>query len=122
MINLKSFVFAAAIIVLCIFMCGCAGRRANVSHLFSETIHYVGDSNLAREITPLLNEHPGQSGFHLLAENLDAFAMRVLMAEAADRTLDVQYYLMHADQSGWLFDYYLLKAADRGGTGADTAR
>lgn len=114
MINLKSFVFAAAIIVLCIFMCGCAGRRANVSHLFSETIHYVGDSNLAREITPLLNEHPGQSGFHLLAENLDAFAMRVLMAEAADRTLDVQYYLMHADQSGWLFDYYLLKAADRG--------
>ena len=28
--------------------------------------------------------------------------------------LDVQYYLMHADQSGWLFDYYLLKAADRG--------
>ena len=58
--------------------------------------------------------HQSSSGFHLLGNGLDAFVTRLLLMEAADQTLDVQYYLFHDDATAKLFTYYLLRAADRG--------
>jgi cardiolipin synthase C len=50
----------------------------------------------------------------LLPEGPDAFAARALLAEAADRTLDVQYYIWHHDITGILLFEALRRAADRG--------
>ncbi|MFG5408359.1 phospholipase D-like domain-containing protein [Piscinibacter sakaiensis] len=58
--------------------------------------------------------HAGQTGVLPLAEGLDAFAARVLLADAAERTLDVQYYIWRADTSGLLLLQALHRAADRG--------
>jgi cardiolipin synthase C len=58
--------------------------------------------------------HPGESGFHLLNNGLDAFVARVLLVHFAERSIDVQYYLYHNDLVGRLFTDQLLKAADRG--------
>ncbi len=58
--------------------------------------------------------HPGQSGFLLLGNGLDAFVARAVLAQAADRSIDVQYYLYHRDLTAMLFTDQLLKAADRG--------
>jgi putative cardiolipin synthase len=49
-----------------------------------------------------------------LQEGLDAFAARVLLAGAAEHTLDVQYYIWHRDMSGTLLLDALHRAADRG--------
>ncbi|MEE4237201.1 MAG: phospholipase D family protein [Anderseniella sp.] len=43
-----------------------------------------------------------------------AFAARVLLADAAERSLDVQYYIWHGDQTGYLLFEALWKAAERG--------
>jgi putative cardiolipin synthase len=58
--------------------------------------------------------HPGQSGFLLLGNGLDAFVARAVLAHLADRSIDAQYFLLHDDLVGTLFVDQLLKAADRG--------
>src|SRR4051812_2920294 len=58
--------------------------------------------------------HGGQSGFALLASGPDALAVRSDLADLAERTLDVQYYLWDDDASGRLLTAALLRAANRG--------
>src|SRR5690606_15637141 len=57
---------------------------------------------LGRGVYPLLQAHPGLSGVLPLASGSDAFAARVALADAAERSLDVQYYIWHGDMSGTL--------------------
>ena len=58
--------------------------------------------------------HPGLSGLHLLDAALDAFAARMLLARAAERTLDLQYYIWHGDRTGTLLLEAIHQAAERG--------
>jgi putative cardiolipin synthase len=67
-----------------------------------------------RVVEPLTAAHPGQAGLAILADNLDAFAIRASSARAAGRSLDLQYYIWHADFTGNLIYNELLRAADRG--------
>ncbi len=71
---------------------------------------------LVRAIEPLVAEHlrGGESGIVALREGTDAFAARYLLAEAAERTLDVQYYIWHNDVAGGLLFDALRRAAARG--------
>lgn len=69
---------------------------------------------LDRALAPALQRHPGQSGFRLVADGVEAFALRGLSARAAERSLDVQYYIWHDDLTGWLLARELVRAADRG--------
>ncbi len=55
-----------------------------------------------------------KSGFYLLSDNTDAFVARFALATIAEKTLDIQYYIMHNDASGEYLAYTILKAADRG--------
>ena len=50
--------------------------------------------------------YPGLSGFHPLSDGLDAFVARLALIEAADQTIDAQYYLYHDDLVGQLFQYF----------------
>ncbi len=43
-----------------------------------------------------------------------AFAARALLAAAAERSLDVQYYIWHGDQTGYMLFEALWQAAERG--------
>jgi cardiolipin synthase C len=56
---------------------------------------------------------PGRSGVYGLAAPIDAFATRVVMVRAADRSLDLQYYIWNGDMTGRLLMFELLQAADR---------
>lgn len=71
-------------------------------------------TTLASACLPLTREHPGLSGIVPLREGYDAFAARVLLADHAEQTLDVQYYIWHDDISGTLLLDALRRAADRG--------
>lgn len=57
---------------------------------------------------------PGTSGIHPLPDGIDAFAARMLLAAAAERTLDVQSYIWRDDTTGRLLLQALREAADRG--------
>jgi len=82
----------------------------SVSTAFTDT----ESTRIGRAVTPLAARHPGMSGVHPLLDSLDAFAARMLLARAADRSLDVQYYIWHDDLSGRLLLQELHEAAARG--------
>jgi len=65
-------------------------------------------------VAPLVAAHPGKTGVHAMPDPHDAFAARVLLAAAAERSLDVQYYIWHGDQVGNLLFEALWRAAQRG--------
>ena len=67
-----------------------------------------------RAIAPVAQAHAGQTGMVLLADNVDAFAARSLLARGAGRSLDLQYYMWHPDFTGNLLYGEILQAADRG--------
>ncbi|HET9693043.1 MAG TPA: phospholipase D family protein [Steroidobacteraceae bacterium] len=58
--------------------------------------------------------HPGRSGFRLVREGPEAFAIRARSAVLAGRSIDVQTYIWHADLTGSFLAVRLLEAADRG--------
>jgi putative cardiolipin synthase len=57
---------------------------------------------------------PERSGFHLLDSNEDGLRWRVALIDSARHSLDVQYYVWWADESGELLMRRLVQAADRG--------
>jgi putative cardiolipin synthase len=72
------------------------------------------DSSLAVGVATLAAAHPGQSGAYPLGSGMEALAARVALARRAERSLDVQYYIWHGDDSGRILLKELLDAADRG--------
>ncbi|MCV2879054.1 phospholipase D family protein [Sedimentimonas flavescens] len=69
---------------------------------------------LARRIEAMGNPHDGRSGVYLLRDGAEALALRLVLSERAEKTIDAQYYLLHDDVAGHLFLWKLLEAADRG--------
>lgn len=80
----------------------------------STALENTGETRLGKAVAPLAAGHPGVSGIYPLREARDAFAARLLLAQAADRSLDVQYYIWHQDMSGILLFRALYEAAERG--------
>ena len=72
------------------------------------------DSPLDKALIPKLEANPGMSGFRLVPNGVEAFALRAMTARAAGRSLDVQYYIWHNDTTGRLLAHELVMAADRG--------
>lgn len=70
---------------------------------------------LAREIQASTARFPkGHSGFHLLEGAEEALDWRLAITDHATRSIDIQYYLWHVDETGLLLLERLLDAADRG--------
>ncbi|MBK9990482.1 MAG: phospholipase D family protein [Verrucomicrobia bacterium] len=69
---------------------------------------------LGRLLVSQQQEHPGQSGFKLLEYGREALVARTALADAAERTIDAQYYICDPDAAGSYFFQRLIAAADRG--------
>ncbi|GAB6057307.1 phospholipase D family protein [Desulfonatronum parangueonense] len=85
--------------------------RTESSALAAEEARYT---YLGKTVAPLVDLHPEMSGVFALQTSKDAFAARVLLAAAAERTLDVQYYIWRNDLTGNLLFEALHHAAERG--------
>ena len=86
----------------------------DVARVPSATIADTGDTRLGRAIAGLGAANPGKTGIYPLPDGRDAFAARVLLARAADRSLDLQYYIWHEDTTGQLLFEAVWQAAERG--------
>jgi len=93
---------------------GCATLPENVDRVESHAYRDIGDTRMAEAFREESAAHPGESGFLLLGDGLDAFVARAVLARRAERSIDAQYYLLHGDLTGKLFIDQLIKAADRG--------
>ena len=107
------FLSVSAIMTVALLQ-GCASLPSLDDRPTSIRLHDTADSGLGRLITPLGHTHPGLSGVVPLLSGRDAFAARVRLADAAERSLDVQYYIWQPDLSGKLLLDALRRAAARG--------
>ena len=73
-----------------------------------------GGTALAAAVRPRVAAHPGQSGLHTLLDGREALAARLALADAAQRSLDVQYFIWNKDMAGKVLLEHLFRAADRG--------
>ena len=74
----------------------------------------AGDGAIDEVVGQAEAGHPGQSGFRLVSDGREAFAIRHLTARVAARSLDVQTYIWHDDLTGLVLATALLDAAERG--------
>ncbi len=89
----------------------CAAPRRDVPRPSSQAWPHPEETALGRSF---VQANDGQSGFHLLVSGMDAFAVRAALAESAQRTLDLQYYILSEDTTTQLLLYRVLRAAERG--------
>ena len=80
----------------------------------SRALEHPETTALGQVIEPRSREHQGLSGFRLVARGRDGFALRAEMIEAAQKTVDAQYFIFQSDVSGLLIQDTLLRAAKRG--------
>src|SRR5262245_50930960 len=102
------------VLAMILGLSGCSSLPMQIERKESYAVSGTEDTLIGQTIRPQLAEHPGQSGFRPLHDGVDALLSRIVLAEAAQRTLDVQYYIWHNDLTGRHFGNALLRAADRG--------
>jgi len=106
--------YAAVMFALLLSACATMPPGAHTPKEESRALTNFGDTALGRRVEPRVKAHGGLSGFRLFATGSDALALRVQMADSAQRTLDVQYFIFKDDTSGRLLMSSLLRAAQRG--------
>jgi putative cardiolipin synthase len=105
--------FAAAVVIV-IVAAGCASVRFDVVRVPSAAFDQPGSTALGQAYAQQLDSAAGPSGFHLLVSGPEAFAARGALAESAQRTLDLQYYIVAHDSTATLLIEAVLRAAQRG--------
>ncbi|HSU97390.1 MAG TPA: phospholipase D family protein, partial [Gemmatimonadaceae bacterium] len=80
---------------------------------FCSQVHTTG-ARLSEQLAPLVPLMRTSTGVYPLEEGDASMVSRAWLAEAAERTIDVQYFIFSADNVGLIAVDYLLRAADRG--------
>jgi cardiolipin synthase C len=101
-------------VALAALVAGCASLPSQEGRTVSTAFADTADTRLARSLAPGVAAHPDKTGIHALPVPYDAFAARYLLAAAAEKSLDVQYFLWHGDEVGYLLLEALCQAAERG--------
>ena len=95
-------------------LCGCTALPPLDGRSQNRALDDTAATRLGHAVSAAAQTHAGQSGVLALSEGREAFASRMLLAAAAQRSLDVQYYIWHLDLTGGLLLDALRQAADRG--------
>ena len=109
LVRCLGLLFACAVL-----QAGCASLPTIEGRSLSTAASDTADTRLGRAVSGLARAHARLSGVVALPDGRDAFAARARLADAAERTLDVQYYIWRNDTSGTLLLDALRRAADRG--------
>jgi putative cardiolipin synthase len=104
----------AALILSAILLAACATTNFDYPRDSSVAIDPTEETTLKRSVDDWLATNPGPSGFYPLISGTDALGARLRLIDAAEKTIDAQYFLMKTDAAGYVFSSALFAAADRG--------
>lgn len=93
---------------------GCASLPPPVAAPVSQAFDRPAETRLGQQVLAAAQSHAGESGFLILDTGQQAFLQRAALIEAAERSIDAQYYIWNSDVSGGYLARRLLLAADRG--------
>jgi phosphatidylserine/phosphatidylglycerophosphate/cardiolipin synthase-like enzyme len=99
--------------VFALTLSACVSLPAHVQKIRSEALPDPTITSLGRMVA---QEEPAKnlSGIRLLTTGEEALASLIALADHAERTLDVQYYIIHQDESALALLHHVRLAADRG--------
>src|SRR5260221_602058 len=99
--------------VLALLLSGCATLPRHVDKPLSIALKNPDATSLGRIVAA---EEGGKnlSGIRLLTSGEEALADLIALADHAERTLDIQYYIIHQDDSARILLHHVRLAADRG--------
>src|ERR1700737_751397 len=99
--------------VIALLAAGCASLPRHVEKFQSVALPNPGTTTLGRNVAA---EEGGKnlSGIRLLMSGEEALGDLIALADHAERTLDVQYYIIRQDDSAGILLHHVRLAADRG--------
>ena len=95
-------------------MSGCASLPTTKTPREPSYVISHPNTSLSRTYDRQVSAQGGKSGFMLLGSGLDAFVARTELFKKAEKSIDVQYFIVWDDLAGKLFFRSLLDAAERG--------
>jgi phosphatidylserine/phosphatidylglycerophosphate/cardiolipin synthase-like enzyme len=98
---------------LIVLLAGCVGLPQHVRKYPSYSLADPGATSLGRAVGDARGGR-NLSGIRLLTSGDEALASLIALADRAERTLDIQYYIIHEDESARLLLHHLRLAAARG--------
>jgi putative cardiolipin synthase len=105
----------AVVGLLTALLAGCATSLPSMEGRTDTTaLTATSDTRLGAAVAADVAAYPGKTGVHALGNPRDAFAARAVLAAAAERSLDLQYYIWHDDPVGYLLFEAIWQAAERG--------
>jgi cardiolipin synthase C len=112
----RSRQFAAAwplLAIALLIMSGCAGLPRHVDKPHSVALQNPQSTGLGHIVA---GDDAGKnlSGIRLLSSGEEALASLIALADHAERTLDIQYYIIHQDESTRTLLHHVRLAAERG--------
>ena len=107
-------ILSAVLVALAMLVTGCASLPPPKDRVETAALTGTEGTRLGRAIASGVAANPGKTGVHRLADPRDAFAARILLAGAAEKSLDVQYFIWNGDHVGYLLFQALWQAAERG--------
>src|SRR6185436_14614301 len=93
---------------------GCSTYNTKYPRSPSTAFQEYQATTLGRLFEPAVVAHPGESGVVYMRYGRRALEARLALADLAERSLDLQYFIWDADISGHLLADRLIRAADRG--------
>src|SRR4051812_40278208 len=107
--------FLLAVLVAAFFS-GCASLPpgSDFPKTASTALAQPEETRLGKQFADAARQHARNFGFRMLALGVDGFLARAQMVNTAEHTLDLQYFIFRADETGQLLTDAVLQAADRG--------
>ena len=105
----KSFLLISALV-----LASCANLPTDFEKTPTHAVTGTENTQMGKNAAQVLGTSTDESRSFLINEGTDAFVARMATLQLAEKSIDVQYYIWHADIIGsYLFDS-MLSAADRG--------
>ena len=102
------------VVLALLVLAGCASAPLDYPKETTTAVRDTSGTQQAKNAARWLGNDPDVNGFYPLNQGFDAFGARLRLMDNAEVSLDVQYFLMKADDAGLVFAARLLAAADRG--------
>lgn len=100
-----------------IFLVGCSTPIKEIpvqAGDFCSSIHRNDSLSLSKALLPVIDSMHTQTGVYVLEDGGGSLVARAWLAEYAEQTIDIQYFIFSPDNVGLIASDYLVRAADRG--------
>jgi cardiolipin synthase C len=104
----------AATSALSLGACSSVPSAFNAPKSLSVALAHPEETHLGAQFANAARKRNGDSAFRIISVGVDGFLVRAQMINAAEKTLDLQYFIFRGDETGRLLTDALMRAADRG--------